>query len=153
MKTMTFDPFRELTAVGEELDRFINRTLSPEPGGARSWTPPLDIHEGSDAIELTLELPGLARDQVEVEFEDGVLSISGERAYARPADAEAYRRVERSYGRFSRSIKLPQAVVPGGIVAAMADGLLTVTVPKADEAKPHKIVIGDTPVVEADAAV
>ena len=152
MKTMTFDPFRELTAVGEELDRFINRTLAPEPGGSRSWTPPLDIHEGTDAIALSLELPGLTREAVDIEFDDGVLSISGERSYVRPAESDVYRRVERSYGRFARSITLPQGVDAEAITAAMSDGVLTVTVPKAEEAKPKKIAIGDEPVIEADSA-
>lgn len=152
MKTMTFDPFRDLTSVGQELDRFINRTLSSEQAGDRSWTPPLDIHESKDAIELSLELPGMSRDQVEIEFDDGVLSVSGERSYTRPAESDGYRRVERAYGRFLRSIRLPQGVQADGISASMSDGVLTVSVPKAEEAKPKKIAIGDAAVIEADTA-
>ena len=153
MKTMTFDPFRELTSVGQELDRFINRTMSNEQAGDRSWTPPLDIHEGPESIELSLEIPGMTRDDVGIEFDDGVLTVSGERNYSRPVEDEGYRRVERAYGRFLRSIRLPQGVDPEAISASMSDGVLSVTVPKAEEAKPKKISIGENaPVIEADSA-
>jgi HSP20 family protein len=135
-----FDPFRDIGAVRDEMDRVFGRAFGERI--ARTWTPALDVFEGTQAIVLTAEVPGMTAEQIEVEFDDGVLTISGERVFVDREDGR-YHRVERPYGKFSRSVSLPQGVMSDQIAADVSDGLLTVTVPKADEVKPRKIVVGE----------
>lgn len=156
MANITRHPFGEVASLRDEMDRFIARTLGEPGAGSRAWSPSLDVFEDVDAIRLDLDLPGMTSDQIEVEFDDNVLTISGERRFsdASADDRGSYQRVERRYGRFSRSVTLPRGVRADQIAADMRDGVLTVTVPKADEVKPRRIRVGatDAGVAAADAA-
>ena len=109
--------------------------------GQSGWTPAVDVRESEEAFVFTAELPGLGKDDVEITVEDSILTLSGERLFAGEKEEKNYRRIERSYGSFSRSFTLPSAVDAGRISATFENGLLTVTVPKAEQAKARKIAI------------
>jgi HSP20 family protein len=123
-----FRPFGFLTRPNEEL-------------GQAGWLPAVDVRESDDAFVFTAELPGIAKDGVEITVEDAVLTLKGERRFNDKDEKKNYRRIERAYGSFSRSFTLPSAVDAERIEASFADGLLTVTVPKAELAKARKITI------------
>ena len=105
------------------------------------WLPAVDVRESDDAFTFMAELPGIAKEAVEITVEDGVLTLKGERRFNDEDEKKNYRRIERAYGSFSRSFTLPSAVDAEHIEASFADGLLTVNVPKAELAKARKIAI------------
>ena len=120
-----WDPIRDLLAIQQRLARF-----TPGPSG---WVPPVDLHETAEQYVLVAEVPGLQRDNLEIELRDGHLTLSG----VRPERAEAceqYHRIERGHGSFRRSFHLPLPVDPDRIVADLRDGVLTITCPKSDAA-------------------
>lgn len=125
-----FRPVGLLTRPNEEL-------------GKSGWLPAVDVRESDDAFTFTAELPGIAKEAVEITVEDGILTLKGERRFNDEDEDEKknYRRIERAYGTFSRSFKLPSAVDAEQIEASFADGLLTVNVRKAELAKTRKITI------------
>jgi HSP20 family protein len=125
-----WDPISDLLAIQQRLDRF-----KPGPAG---WLPPVDLHETAAAYVLTAELPGLRKDDVRIEAQDGVVTLSGVRPEP-PSGCEQYHRVERGHGSFSRSFQLPMPVDTARITADLRDGVLTVTCPKAGEADARRI--------------
>jgi HSP20 family protein len=127
-----WDPIRDLLAMQQRLDRF-----APGPAG---WTPPVDLHETPDSYVVTAELPGLTRDDIEIRFHEGRLTISGTRR-ERTAVCEQYHRVERGHGAFSRTFQLPVPVDPDRIAADLLDGVLTVTCPKDRDSSTHRVQI------------
>ena len=106
-----------------------------------AWAPALDIAERTDAYLMTVELPGVKLDDLEITLEDGLLTIQGERQFTSESSEEQYHRVERSSGAFRRSITLPAHVMADEVEASMEDGVLRILVPKADEAKPKRIQV------------
>ena len=123
------------------------------PGAStRAWAPALDISEGKDAYLVTVELPGVKLDDLEITLEDGLLTIQGERHFAQDSSKEQFHRVERSSGAFRRSITLPAHVVADEVNASMEDGVLRILVPKAEEAKPKRIQVNPGGQMEAIAA-
>ena len=109
----------------------------------QGWAPALDVHEDKDGYTVRVELPGLKREDIDVALQDGVVVISGERkAEVRKEDTEVHRQ-ERFYGKFSRALTLPTAVVSDKVVANYKDGILTVTLPKAEEAKAKQITVSE----------
>ncbi len=130
------DPFRDVRSVEEALDRFVGQTLSQN-----TWLPAIDVKESEDRFEVTMDLPGLEPDQVEVMFEDQVLTVRGTREFSKEEDTEHYHRIERSYGSFARSVRLPHTADAGKIEATFDKGVLTVEVPKREEAKPRAIEV------------
>jgi len=129
------DPFFRL------FDTFFNQDNLNEDVASRAWVPSVDIQETEDAYRLTAELPGLTRDDINITLENNVLRLSGERKFEKDVQKESYHRIERSYGNFTRSFALPQQVSSDKVLAAFENGLLTITVPKAEQAKPRKIAI------------
>jgi HSP20 family protein len=119
-----WDPIRDLLAIQLRLDRF-----APAPNG---WVPPVDLRESEDEYVLTAELPGLTREDVEIQLRDGVLTLSGHRPEANGA-CEQFHRVERGHGSFSRSFQLPAPIDGDQISADLRDGVLIVTCPKSRE--------------------
>ena len=120
----------------------IRRTESDEEGYESAlWAPRVDIAETDDAHLIQMDLPGVAKEDVEITVEDGVLKIAGERRRSREESEGDYSRVERSYGRFYRSFRLGQQVDPANIEARHENGVLTISLPKAEESRPHKIDI------------
>jgi len=119
-------PLMELTRMGE----FFN-----------GWAPALDLLEDKDNLVATLEVPGLAKEDIDVSVRDGVLSISGERRQEKENGGSAVHRRERFVGRFHRTISLPKSVKAEAIKASYRDGILTVAMPKTEEAKPKQIEV------------
>jgi HSP20 family protein len=108
---------------------------------ATAWAPALDISERKDAYLVTVEVPGVNADDLDITLEDGLLTIQGERQLTSESSEQQYHRVERRYGAFRRSITLPAHVMAEGIQASFEDGVLQILVPKAEEAKPRRIQI------------
>jgi HSP20 family protein len=141
-----WDPFQDLLAIQDEMNQVFGRALGRGDRAAgeratRAWAPALDIAERTDAYVVTVEVPGIEPEQLEITLEDGVLTISGERRFEAETKEQQYHRVERSYGAFRRSITLPARVKADAIDASFEDGLLQVVVPKAEEAKPRRIEV------------
>ncbi len=105
------------------------------------WTPALDAHEDKDKYTVTLEVPGLKKDDIHVSVHDGVLTVSGERKNEKSVKEGTVHRTERFYGKFSRSVSLPAAVSSDKVNAVYKDGVLTVEIPKAEEAKPKTVEV------------
>ena len=131
-----YDPFRDLEGMGLELDRLVGQAFSKN-----AWVPALDIRETEDRFEVTVDLPGMRSEDVEVTFEDGTLTIRGQREFTREEGEGQYHRIERSYGSFARSVRLPRVADPERIEASFDNGVLTVLVPKRDEAKARTIEV------------
>ena len=112
-----------------------------EDVGENRWVPPIDVREREDRLEFTAELPGLKKDDIDITVEDRVLTLSGERKFESTEEKNGYHRIERSYGRFTRSFTLPHEVDQDNVKATFEDGLLTIEIPKSEEAKPRKIEI------------
>jgi len=126
-----WDPLRDLLALQERIDRLTE-------AGDTGWTPPVDLYETVDRYVLTAELPGLAREDLEIRFLDGQLQVQGQRPSPR-VPCEQYHRVERGHGPFLRRFALPAAVDADRINADLKDGVLTITIPKAPSALPRRI--------------
>jgi len=146
-------PFQDLRSAQEEraqnqLDMLFAHALGlhgqwqgATGASTRAWAPALDIAEGKDAYLVTVELPGVKLDDLEITLEDGLLTIQGERHFAHDSSEEQFHRVERSSGAFRRSITLPAHVEADAVEASMEDGVLRILVPKAEEAKPKRIQV------------
>lgn len=140
-----WDPFRDLMSIQNELNRLFGRTYAGGEGGtgaSGTWVPTLDVFETQDRFVVAVELPGIEPDDVEVSVEDSTLTIKGQREFFyKDATDESLRRIERRYGAFSRSLTLPQTADADRIGASFDKGVLTVEVPKREEAKPRKITV------------
>lgn len=137
-------PNEQLAHLRQEIDRLFEvpgTDLSRMGEFFNGWAPPLDLTEDKDNLVAIVEVPGLSKENLEVSVHEGVLSISGERARASERETEEAHRRERVYGRFHRSISLPKPVKTEAIKAAYRDGILTVTMPKTEEAKPRQIEV------------
>lgn len=108
---------------------------------AGAFSPALDVEETEEGFTLHVELPGVKPEEVDVSLEENVLTVSGQRDFYDEKTAEGFRRVERRFGRFHRAVRLPDRVDPDNVTAAYRDGLLTVTVAKAESAKPRRIAV------------
>jgi HSP20 family protein len=107
----------------------------------QTWVPTLDAWETDDAIVYAFDLPGVPQEQISVEVEDGMLTVSAERERSEEISRERYHRFERRFGSFARTVGLPQGVTEGEITAAYKDGVLEISVPKPEQVKPRKIEI------------
>jgi HSP20 family protein len=124
-----------------DLHRLVN-TLFEEGVASQRWVPPMDLVEADDHFLLKADLPGLSESDVSIEVRDNALTISGERKAEHEKRERGWHRIERSFGRFSRSLTLPDGVDPGSISAEFDRGVLQVTIPKPEQRKPRKIEIG-----------
>lgn len=138
-----------------EVNRLFNTLF--EAGGAQPqrWVPAMDLVEADDHFVLKADLPGLSEDDVAIEVQDGTLTVSGERREEHEQEERGWHRVERRFGRFSRSLALPDGVDPEGVTASFDNGVLEVRIPKPEERKPRRIEIkatnGERPAVEGTA--
>jgi HSP20 family protein len=131
-----WDLLRDLRGIEDEFDRLAGRAFSRD-----SWVPALDVRESQDRFEVTLDLPGMEPGDVSVQFEDGMLSISGKREFSKEDSGDTWHRIERSFGTFARSLRLPQTADTEKIEASFDRGVLTVSVPKTEQAKPRTIEV------------
>jgi HSP20 family protein len=144
MALVRWEPGREVDSLQSEVNRVFDAFFggSGNATRARRWVPAMDLLETDDHLVLRADLPGMKRDDVEIEIKDGALTVSGERKAEHEENAEGYYRVERAYGRFSRSLTLPDGIEPNAVEANFADGVLEVRIPKPAERKPHRVEIG-----------
>ena len=144
MAITRFEPFRELAAVQARLNRIFSEPY--EQGDdtlvRADWVPAVDVVENDQhALVLTAELPGVKKEDIELKVENSTLTIRGERKRAFETKEDGYHRVERSFGAFARSFTLPTTVSAEGITADFKDGVLSVTLPAREEAKPRQVTI------------
>jgi HSP20 family protein len=146
MAIVRWEPLRELASIQSEMNRLFNTVFEPAPtgnGGAlRRWLPPMDLVETGDHFVLRADLPGLSEEDVNIEVEDNVLTVSGERKAEHETTKEGYHRVERAFGSFSRSLTLPEGVDAEQVAASFDRGVLEIRIPKPEQRKPRKISIG-----------
>jgi HSP20 family protein len=139
--TEVWDPFANLTEIQEEMNRLFDTSLRRHGAIEGAFIPALDVVEEKDSILVKADLPGLTKDDISVAIQDNVLTIKGERKYdVEKKEANYYRR-ERAHGLFTRSIELPVGVDSGKVSATFRDGVLHVTLPKAESAKPKEIKV------------
>jgi len=156
MNVVKYDPFRDMRILQNEINRLFSGTSATVNGREEiesgAWSPRIDIFENKDSLVIEAELPGMKRDDFELSFENNVLTLKGERRFERKTDDDNYHRIERSYGAFSRSFTLPQAVTAEGAKAEYANGMLSVTLAKREETKARKIEVIDGDALPQNAA-
>lgn len=155
MALIRWEPARELGSLQTEMNRlfstFFDGAGTP-PDALRRWVPPMDLVEGDDHFVLRADLPGVRQEDVSVELEGDVLTISGERRIEHDAKEGGFVRLERATGGFRRMLTLPEGVDADAVTAAFSDGVLEIRIPKPAERRPRRveIAVGDRPVtVEA----
>ena len=154
MAVRRWDPFRDLLGIQNEMNRLFGRTYGPgasaEAETQGSWVPPLDVYETQDRYVITAELAGMTTADIEITVEDNVLTLRGDRKfYGDVPDfypkgtptSEAFHRIERRFGPFQRRVALPQGSDTGKIEASMSEGLLTIEVAKAVQARPVRVEV------------
>jgi HSP20 family protein len=145
MAVVKWDPLRDLVSIQDRMNRLFEQTLSrsraDEGITASTWSPAVDIYETPETIIMKADLPGLAREDIEIQLRDNTLSLRGERRFAKDVQQENYLRIERAYGAFQRNFTLPATVQREKISAVFQDGVLELVLPKAEEAKSKKIAI------------
>src|SRR4051812_30833157 len=159
MTIVRWEPMRELTSLQSEMNRLFNTVFdTPQAnGGLRRWVPAMDLVETKEAFVLRADLPGLAEEDVKIEVEDNVLTVSGERKSEHAEREQGFYRMERAFGSFSRSLTLPKGVNTEAVQAAFDRGVLEVHIPKPEQAKPRRISISvgakeDQKVIEGEPA-
>lgn len=159
MAIIRWEPARELQSLQHEVNRLFGTLFDSPTGGGnggalRRWIPAMDLVEEKDHYVLRADLPGLSEDDVKVELEDNVLTVSGERKSEQEQRREGSYRLERSFGSFGRSLTLPEGIDPESIQASFDKGVLEVRVPKPEQRKPRRVAIGvgkQSPVIEGSA--
>lgn len=143
MALVRWEPAREVDSLQSEVNRVFDAFFGNAAGPrARRWVPAMDLVETDDHLVLKADLPGLEREDVNIEVKDGVLTVSGERRAEQEEKSEGYYRVERAFGGFSRSLTLPDGIDAERIHADFDKGVLEVRIPKPAERKPFRVEIG-----------
>ena len=150
MTIVRWEPVRELGSLQAEMNRLFNTVFDTPAsgagnGGARRWVPAMDLVETEDHFVLRADLPGMSEEDLKIELEENVLTISGERKAEHEERQEGFYRVERSFGAFSRQLTLPKGVDADSISAGFDRGVLEVRIAKPEERKPRRIniAVGD----------
>ena len=133
-----YNPFREFESLA---NRLFQHSPAPRSGESRPWLPPVDVTEDETAYTITTDLPDVPKEAVKVTVEDGVLTIRGERKWEKKTDNTKVHLVERSYGSFTRSFRLPEDASGDRVSATFKDGVLKVVLPKREEAKPRQVEV------------
>jgi HSP20 family protein len=147
MKTLT--AFRGQATLQDQINRLFNDAFertAPQDSNLTTWAPAVDIHETEHELVVKADLPGVEAKDLDIRVENNILTIRGERRFEKKVNEDNYLRVERAYGSFSRSFSLANTVNPDGIKADYQNGVLTLNVPKREEAKPKqiKVTVGTT---------
>lgn len=138
------DPFQELMGLQERMNQLFRGNFSGynnEDIASGAWAPAVDIYETPETIQMTFEIPGVNQQDIKVNLENNLLTVTGERRLEHEDRREGYHRVERSYGAFSRSFTLPSTIDPNQVNATFEQGLLRLTLPKRPETQPRAIEI------------
>ena len=133
------DQLPDIRLFDDRFDRLIERAFGRERQAP--WMPAMDVYETEDKVVVSVELPGMTAEDVEVYVEDSTLTVSGKREFSSEVEEESYHRIERRYGAFSRAVSLPPQVDTTKVDARFTNGVLTVEVPKIGKAKPKKIQV------------
>jgi len=145
MAIVRWDPFRDLNLLQDRMNRLFEdagRTWrTDEPAATTTWSPSVDIFETEGEIVVKAELPGMDRKDIQLNLENNILSLRGERKFTKETKDENYHRIERSYGVFSRSFSIPATVDEEKIRADYKDGVLKIFLPKKEQARPKQIKI------------
>ncbi len=141
MAITRWDPLRDLQRMQDEMSRLFDDRLAARGGESVGWTPAVDIYEDEEGIALRFDLAGVDPKDVDIRFENGVLTLRGERKLDREEKRDNYHRVELSYGTFTRSFSLPGTIDAEKIKAESKNGVLAVLLPKKPEAKPKSIQV------------
>lgn len=132
--------FDRLASLRDEMNRLFDFSFPSRDSGLFSgWSPALDVYDEKDSLLVKVELPGMKKEDIQINLQNGVLTVSGERKHEfEKKEGETFRS-ERYFGKFQRSVTLPTQVAPDGIKASYKDGVLAIRLPKAEEAKPRQI--------------
>ncbi|HVV90787.1 MAG TPA: Hsp20/alpha crystallin family protein [Solirubrobacterales bacterium] len=145
MAIVRWDPGRDLDTLQGDMNRlfdsFFGRREAGQANAVRRWVPPMDLAETDDQLVLRADLPGMERDDIDIEVKDNVLTISGERKAEHEKKGEGFHRIERSFGRFSRSLGLPRGIDAKSVTANFENGVLEVRMPKPEERKATRVEI------------
>jgi len=145
MAIVRWDPGRDIDSLQGDVNRlfdsFFGRRDSGQANALRRWVPAMDLAETEDQLVLRADLPGMERDDIDIEVKDNVLTISGERKAEHEKKGEGFHRIERSFGRFSRSLGLPRGIDAKSVTANFENGVLEVRMPKPQERKATRIEI------------
>lgn len=146
MNLVKWNPFNELEDISNSLNKFFGRQVAPHGTDVgllaqADWAPTVDISETDDGYLIKAEIPGVKKEDVKVTVQDGMLAIRGERKQEKEEKGKRFHRIERSYGSFMRSFRLPDDADEGGVSAEFKDGLLNVSLKKSAKAKPKSIDI------------
>jgi HSP20 family protein len=156
MRAVTrWEPFRGATTLHEQVNRLFNEALdrNREESSLTSWAPAVDIYETEHELVVKADLPDVDPKELDIRVENNVLTIRGERKFEKKVNEDNYLRVERTYGSFSRSFSLANTVNSEAIKAEYQNGVLTLSIPKREEAKPKQIKVNfGTPAVATAAA-
>ena len=139
-----WDPYRALTSLQDEVNRLFDGSFgraNRETSALTTWAPAVDIVENEKELVLKADLPDLEEKDIDVRVENNMLTVSGERKYEKDVKEDNYLRVERAYGAFSRSFSLPSTVNTEAIKAEYTKGVLTITLPKREEARPKQVKV------------
>jgi len=138
-----FEPFRSTSSMQDQINRFFNEAFdrSSEEASLTPWAPAVDIYETEQALVVKADLPDIKPEDLDIRVENNILTIRGERKFEKQVNEENYLRVERSYGSFSRSFSLANSVNAEAIQADYKNGVLTLNIPKREEAKPKQIKV------------
>ena len=153
MALLRWEPVAVLNTLQNEMNRLFNSFFdeTPRSGAGRRWLPPMDLLETTGHYVLRADLPGLSDGDVNIQLQDNVLTVSGERTAEHEQQQEGYHRLERAFGAFSRSLTLPDGVDPDAIQAHFDRGVLEIRIPKPEQKKPRQVQIklGDRPTIES----
>jgi HSP20 family protein len=136
-----WEPFRELASIHNEMSRLLN-AFEGNGGTTQTWVPPVDVWETESELVYALDLPGVPKEDVAIELEDGMLTVSAKRERTLERSDDRFYRFERRFGTFARSIGVPQGIDESKINADFKDGVLEIHVAKPEEVKPRRITIG-----------
>ena len=141
MTLTRYNPFRSFDETGLQLFQdSLNRFFS-EPATARPWTPNVDVIETQNEIVVKADLPGVEEKDIDIKLENGTLTLKGERKFEKEDKEKGYHRIERGYGSFVRCFSVPSSVDPEKVNASYKAGVLSVTLPKKEAAKPRSITV------------
>ncbi len=146
MSMKRWQPFRELMSIQDRVNQLFDETFAMRGEGAEefcrgSWSPPVDIYETASSVVLKAEIPGIGQDAIDIQIEDNVLILKGERQFEKKSEDETYHRIERSYGNFMRTFTLPNSVDRQGVKASYESGVLKIVMSKKGEKKPKQIKV------------
>jgi len=141
MSMIRWNPNRELANFRRSFGRLFNEWDDEAPTRTSFWKPAVDIFETKDSLVMKVELPGVNKEDVKIDLDNQILTLSGERKFDHEVKEDDYHRIERAYGQFQRSFTLPNKIDAERIEAHYRDGMLEVVLPKKEEAKPRQINI------------